>query len=523
MKAGWIASAAGLVGGAWMLVSAAEASAAALSPHQIDKVVEDARRAFAVPGIAVAVIQPGKAPYLKGYGVVDGTGSKPVDADTLFGIGSISKAFTTTAIAMLAQEGKLSWDDPVIKHVPEFRMADPWVTREFTIRDLVTHRSGLGPYAGDLIILTDSKADRKHVYQALANLPAATSFRTTYAYDNLLYIVAGDLIERVSGQSWTDFIKARILTPLEMAGCTPDQRLLGKEATVAQAHDYADGKLEAVNFPLPAVTLPAGGIFCNARGMAKWMQFNLGVPSAVKVERARVEELFRPVTPIPVSPVMAERSGANFAAYGLGWFLQDSYGRQEAQHGGGLPGMVSQISIFPGQGFGVMVMSNKSTRASSTIAQQLANLAFADRPQAFVAKSGAEELEAVAKAQAAVKAAGDSAGARRAGAARAALPPQSYVGRYQDAWFGGVEVRSDNGQLVMDLGSDALTGTMKHIDGDLFVVSWRDRGLNADAYANFRQDNDGRIVEISMTAVSPRTDPSFNFHDLRLVRADTHR
>lgn len=123
-----------------MLVSAGGASAATLSPQQIDKVVEDARKAFAVPGIAVAVVQPGKAPYLKGYGVVDGAGSKPVDAETLFGIGSISKAFTTTAIAMLAQEGKLSWDDPVIKHVPEFRMADPWVTREFTIRDLVTHR-----------------------------------------------------------------------------------------------------------------------------------------------------------------------------------------------------------------------------------------------------------------------------------------------------------------------------------------------------------------------------------------------
>ena len=515
---------AALMGGVCALAAAGGAGAAGpatLSARQIDEVVESARKAFDVPGVAVAVIQPGQAPYLKGYGTRDGASSPPVDAGTLFGIGSISKAFTTTAIAMLAQEGKLDWNDPVIKHIPEFRMADPWVTREFTIRDLVTHRSGLGPYAGDLIILTDSKANRKQVYQALANLPAATSFRTTYAYDNLLYIVAGDLVERVSGQSWQDFVTARILKPLDMSGCVADQLRLGKDAPKAVAHDYADGKLEAVDFPLPQVTVPAGGIFCNAQGMAKWMAFNLGAPSAVKLDKARAEELFRPVTPTPTNPTAAQYAGASFSAYGLGWFLQDSYGRREAQHGGGLPGMVSQISIFPGSGFGVMVMSNKSTRASSAIAMRLANLAFSDHPQDFIPKMGAGELQAVAQA---AKTVTDVKASPRAGfAARAALPPASYVGRYRDPWFGEVEVRVDNGALVMDLGSKSLTGPLNHVDGDLFVAAWRDRGLNADAYANFRQDEQGRIVAISMQAVSPRTDPSFNFHDLHLVREDAQR
>lgn len=518
MKLGGIAAA--VAGGACMLLAAGAAGAATLSARQIDEVVESARKAFDVPGVAVAVVQPGQAPYLKGYGTRDRAGSPPVDADTLFGIGSISKAFTTASIAMLAQEGKLSWNDPVIKHIPEFRMADPWVTREFTIRDLVTHRSGLGPYAGDLIILTDSKANRKQVYQALANLPAATSFRTTYAYDNLLYIVAGDLVERVSGQSWQDFVTGRILKPLEMSGCVADQLSLTKDAPKATAHDYADGKLEAVDFPLPQVTVPAGGIFCNARGMAKWMAFNLGAPSAVKLDKAGMEELFRPVTPTPTNPAAAQYAGASFSAYGLGWFLQDSYGRREAQHGGGLPGMVSQISIFPGSGFGVMVMSNKSTRASSAIAMRLANLAFSDHPQDFIPKMGAGELQAVAEA---AKAVTDVKAVPRAGAARAALPLASYAGRYRDPWFGPVEVRVENGGLVMDLGSKSLTGALGHVDGDLFVAAWRDRGLNADAYANFRQDEQGRIVAISMSAVSPRTDPSFNFHDLHLVREDAQR
>ncbi|HBY44397.1 MAG TPA: serine hydrolase, partial [Brevundimonas sp.] len=246
-----------------------------ISERQIDEVVTTALASFEIPGVAIAVIQPGQAPYLKGYGVVDYRTQTPVNADTLFGIGSISKAFTTTVIAQLEQEGRLDWDDAVIDYVPEFRLSDAWVTREFTIRDLVSHRSGLAPYAGDLVMLTEGKANKAQVYQALAHLEPKSSFRTEFAYDNLLYIVAGDLIERVSGRSWQDEVQSRFLTRLDMRSCVPDQKQLAPSAARSLAHDYADGQLTTVDFPLPDITLAAGGIFCNARGMAQWMAFNL--------------------------------------------------------------------------------------------------------------------------------------------------------------------------------------------------------------------------------------------------------
>ena len=221
-----------LIGLAALAVSAGAASAdpVRLSERQIDQVVETALASFEIPGVAIVVIQPGQAPYLKGYGVVDYRTHTPVNADTLFGIGSISKAFTTTTIALLEQEGRLDWDDPVINYVPEFRLSDPWVTRAFTIRDLVSHRSGLAPYAGDLVMLTEGKANRAQVYQALAHLEPKSSFRTEFAYDNLLYIVAGDLIERVSGHTWQDEIQSRFLTRLDMSGCVPDQKQLAPDA-----------------------------------------------------------------------------------------------------------------------------------------------------------------------------------------------------------------------------------------------------------------------------------------------------
>lgn len=489
-----------------------------LSERQIDQVVETALSSFEIPGVAIAVIQPGQAPYLKGYGVVDHRTQTPVDADTLFGIGSISKAFTTTVIALLEQEGRLDWDDPVIDYVPEFRLSDAWVTREFTIRDLVSHRSGLAPYAGDLVMLTEGKANRAQVYQALAHLEPRSSFRTEFAYDNLLYIVAGDLIERVSAHSWQDEIQSRFLTRLDMNGCVPDQKQLAPDAPKSLAHDYADGQLTTVNFPLPDITLAAGGIFCNARGMAQWMAFNLDPAKGPELDAVRRADLFSPVTLMPVGRAASPyQAGTTFSAYGLGWMVQDSFGRREVQHGGGLPGMVSYLSLYPDDGFGVMVMTNKTSGAARAIAQQLAALKFSPNPVRAIADQGRAEMAAIRAAQADAAVAGAEAASGEA--PRPALPLAQYAGRYDDAWFGAVEVRLEGEELVMDLGSEAMTGRLRHVDGDRFIAAWRDRTLNADAYVNFRLDPRGEVRDIEMAPVSARTDPSFNFRDLRLVRA----
>lgn len=489
-----------------------------LSERQIDQVVETALASFEIPGIAIAVIQPGQPPYLKGYGVVDYRTTVPVTADTLFGIGSISKAFTTTEIALLEQEGRLDWDDKVIDHVPGFRLSDAWVTREFTIRDLVSHRSGLAPYAGDLVMLTEAKANHAQVYQALAHLEPKSSFRTEFAYDNLLYMVAGDLVEHVSGRSWQDEIQSRFLTRLNMQNCVPDQKQLAPNAARAQAHAYVDGQLTTVDFPLPDISLAAGGVFCNARGMAQWMAFNLDPAKGPELDAVRRADLFSPVTLMPLTRAASPyKTGTTFNAYGLGWIVQDSFGRREVQHGGGLPGMVSYLSLYPEDGFGVMVMTNKSSSAARAITQQLAALKFSPNPVNAIADQGRAEVAAIRAAEAATTSAVTEGSALAA--PRPSLPLEQYAGRYDDAWFGRVDVKLDGQNLVMDLGSKAMTGELRHVDGDRFIALWQGRALNADAYVNFRLDPRGNIRDIEMSPVSPRTDPSFNFRDLRLVRA----
>lgn len=489
-----------------------------LNPQQIDRTVDDAMRAFAIPGVSVAVIQPGQPAYLKGYGNTGIENTTPVDQTTMFGIGSISKAFTTTLIAMLVEEGKLRWDDRVIDHLPEFRLADSWVTREFTIRDLVTHRSGLAPYAGDLVMLVEGKSTKPHVYRALANLPAETSFRTTYAYDNLLYIVAGDLIEKSTGETWEDVATKRILEPLGMTGCVADQDRLRPDAKRAIAHDYADGKLTPVHFPLPRITVAAGGIHCNAAGMAQWMSFNLRPDKRLKIGAAALEELFKPVTPIPVNPRARQTTNTTYSAYGLGWVVQDAFGQRQVSHGGGLPGMVSWISLFPDKGFGVMVMTNKTSSAAKAIATQLAARAFGDAGSDFVVKAGAEELQSVRTLQDAVKKGAVERSPADGALARPPLPLASYAGRYEDRWFGDVDVRLEAGTLVMDMGSKAFTARLKPIDGDRFLARWARQEMNADAIVSFSIGSKGEVTGATMRAVSEYTDKSYDFHDLRLVK-----
>ncbi|MFM7784130.1 MAG: serine hydrolase domain-containing protein, partial [Gammaproteobacteria bacterium] len=194
-----------LLGVVAFTVSAAASSATparGLTPAQIDRLVERTMAAYPIPGIAVGVVAGGELVYAKGFGVRARSGAERVDADTLFGIGSNTKAFTAAALALLVDEGKLTWDDRVIDHLPDFRMWDPWVTREFTIRDLLTHRSGLNMGAGDLMFVPKTDFTRAEIIRALRHLKPVSSFRSEFAYDNLLYAVAGEIVPAVNGKSW---------------------------------------------------------------------------------------------------------------------------------------------------------------------------------------------------------------------------------------------------------------------------------------------------------------------------------
>src|SRR5712671_5259275 len=259
-----------------LTLSTALAAPPTTPPPDVDQWVARAMRTFDVPGLALAIVKDDGVILAKGYGVRTLGDTTPVDARTLFGIASNTKAFTATALGLLVEEGKIEWDAPVVRYLPAFAMWDPFVTRELTVRDLLVHRSGLGLGAGDLLWWPASSYDRKEVVRRLRHVPLATSFRSTYAYDNVLYLVAGELIEAVSGQTWEQFVTENILQRVGMAHSSvlhSAGRVLHSGAgNTAGTHAMVDGELLPVAPFTSDNTNPAGGLMSNAEDMAKWMQ-----------------------------------------------------------------------------------------------------------------------------------------------------------------------------------------------------------------------------------------------------------
>ncbi|HKP29343.1 MAG TPA: serine hydrolase domain-containing protein, partial [Gemmatimonadales bacterium] len=235
----------GLVLAVYVLIHG-PASVMGQGPPGFDQYVESVMSAFQVPGLSVAIVRDGKVLLAKGYGVRTLGDPAPVDAETLFGIASNTKVFTATALGMLVEEGKIEWDAPVVRYLPGFALSDPFVTRELTVRDLLVHRSGLGLGAGDLLWWPPSTYNRKEIAQRLRYIPLATSFRSAYAYDNVLYLVAGELIETMSGMSWEDFVSTRILKPLGMNGANVKHSAAGHGGNVATTHAPVDGKVRVI-------------------------------------------------------------------------------------------------------------------------------------------------------------------------------------------------------------------------------------------------------------------------------------
>lgn len=490
-----------------------------MSPRRIDDTVAAAMRTFQVPGVAVGIVKDGKLVFAKGYGVREMGKTAGIDQDTLFQIGSNTKAFTAAALAMLVDEGKIGWDDKVIDHLPQFSLYDPYATREFTLRDLLTHRSGLGLGAGDLMFFPATDMSRDEMIHGLRHLKPVTGFRSTYAYDNLMYMVAGQVVAQVAGMSWEDFVAARIFGPLRMDGCVPGVGRLKPGANSAAPHVVVDGALKPVAVVNMDAIGPAGSINCNISGMARWLQTQLASGQSASGVRLfspeRGAEMWTVTTPTPLGPLLASMYGAHFSGYGLGWELSDTRGYQRVHHTGGVLGSVTWVSMVPELKLGVLVFTNQENGgAMEAIGGQIldAYVGAPKRDWVAVAKAymdrrdgGADKAEA---AVAKVLAAASASSARP-------LPLDAYVGTYRDAWRGDAWVRRDGDRLVLKFSrTAALEGELSHYSGNVFVVRWNDRGLHADAYVRFEQGFGEGIVGATMDRISPTTDFSFDFQDL---------
>ncbi len=493
-------------------------------PPDLDAFMERILEAFDVPGGGLAIVKDGQIVTARGYGLRQMDAPDVVDAHTLFGIASNSKAFTAAALGVLVEEGKVSWDEPVATYLPWFRMSDPYVSQELTVRDLLVHRSGLSLGAGDLLWWPPTTYDREEIVRRLRFLPLTTSFRSSYAYDNVLYIVAGEVIEAASGLSWEDFVQTRILDPVGMKDSSVLQSEAGHGPNVGTPHAVVDGKLQVVK-PFDGDNAnPAAGINASAADMARWMITLLDSgrvdPGTRIFSRQTTAELWSPVTPQPLGNPPPELSPlrATFRFYALGFEARDYRGHKLVTHTGGLPGYLSRVALLPELKLGVAVLTNQESgaafnAAAFSVLDHYLDATDTDWVTAYktVLQRTADELTS---AEAEIE-------ASRNKTSRPSLSLSAYAGTYRDAWYGDVRIEANGPQLTIRfLPTPSLVGTLEHWQYDSFVARWSDRELRADAFVTFALDPHGQIEHATMKAFSPATDFSFDFHDLFLERVD---
>ena len=505
-----------------------------MTPKQIDSIVNKAINTLDnTVGFAIGVVKDGKIVHVKGYGVNSVDLKEAVTADTPFGIASNSKAFTSAALAILVEQGKIKWEDRVIDYIPEFKMYNDYVTNNFNIQDLLTHRSGLGLGAGDLMIFPDgSDFTINDVLTAFQHFEPTTAFRTKFDYDNLLYLVAGELTARVSGKTWETFVDEEILKPLEMHNSYASYDAAFKNDNIAVAHSFDGKKLNAIQNPKPDLNAnlkqnmngAAGGIWASANDMCKWMLAhlhegkygaNLGKTLFSKQQQ---QEMWRVHTAMNKQSDPRSPFKSHFSGYGLGWFLSDFNGFFKVEHSGLIAGMSSEVTLIPELELGVVVLNNSEGAGFLN-----GLMGFILLEEYLKLETGINWLEMAKGMQQQEGQMGDPDSEKVWAEVEAnknvKVSKDNYIGIYEDDWFGKVEVLDKNGDLwFKSYKSPRLNGKMAFYNGNTFAIKWEYQDMKADAFAIFSLDENGKAQNIKMKGVSRFIDFSFDFQDLDLKR-----
>lgn len=497
-------------------------SFAQITEPQVDALVKNTLTAFNVPGIAVAIVKDGKIVLAKGYGVKSIATQEKVDANTLFGIASNSKAFTSAALAILVDERKIKWDDKVLKYLPNFKMYNEYVTKEFTIRDLLTHRSGLGLGAGDLMIWPDgSDFKAQDIVQNLQYLKPVSGFRTKYDYDNLLYIVAGEIIHVVSGKSWCDFVEERIMKPLEMNKSAASYLRLKDSTNIIAPHVPMNGKLKVIRRYQNQLFDAAAGIYSSVNDLSKWaiMQMNngkYGPENKQLFSEKEHNEMWQLQTIIPTKTRPPYHT--HFNGYGLGWFLSDVKGYKQVTHTGGLEGIVTQTTYIPELQLGIIVLTNQQSGAAfnaitNTIKDSYLGIPSEDYVSIYssIAKANEDTADKTTDEVWATVAKNKKD--------KIKLDYKTIKGTYKDNWFGNVVISEKNGKLYFkSQRSSQLAGEVFFYKDGNYVVKWNNAYFHADAHLLFGYESNGIATTLKMNSISELTDFSYDFQDLDFTK-----
>lgn len=520
--------------GILILITGILSARAQITPSQIDSIVEKAFNTLDnTAGFAIGVVKDGEIVHVKGYGVTSIDSKEAVTADTPFGIASNSKAFTSAALAILVDKGKIKWEDKVVRYIPEFKMYNDYVTNNFNIQDLLTHRSGLGLGAGDLMIFPEgSDFTIDDVLSSFQYFEPTTAFRTKFDYDNLLYLVAGELTARVSGKTWEAFVEEEILNPLQMENSYSSFSDAPDNHKTAVAHSFDGESLKAIQNPKKELDAngtqklngAAGGIWASARDMCKWMllQLNEGKYGddlgQTLFSEEQLYEMWRMHTPMNQKQDPRSPFKVHFSGYGLGWFLSDFNGFLKVEHSGLIAGMSSEVTLIPELELGIVVLNNSE---GAGFLNGLIGFILLD--EYLNLETGINWLEMAQGMQQQKKQMGDPDSERVWAGVEAnrdvKINKLQYIGIYQDVWFGKVEVFEKDGELwFKSFRSPRLNGKMHLYEDHTFAIKWEYQDMKADALAIFSIGEDGIARNIKMKGISRFIDFSFDFQDLDLKK-----
>jgi CubicO group peptidase (beta-lactamase class C family) len=486
-----------------------------LKIEALDRAIEEARLKWGVPGLSVAIVHKDQVKLCKGYGVKEQGQSQSVDRDTLFAIASNSKAFTATALAMLVDEKKLRWDDRVQDHLPWFQLNDSSVSREMRVVDLLCHRSGLGTFSGDLLWYGTPFTPRE-ILEKCRHLKPEGLFRDHYGYSNVMFLAAGLVVEKASGQPWQTFVESRILKPLQMnRSVTSTRDLLGR-GNFATPHKTMTNDSE----PLPWVNwdtmAAAGGIISSAHDMSQWMRLQLGrgtIDGTKIVSPERLHEMWQPHiairTPLTNPPRVVP---THFRAYGLGWSLSDYAGRKLVAHGGGYDGMYSHQMLVPDEEFGVIVLSNSMTSLPNTLCwmavDSVCGVEAADRSEENLKKFQESRTEFRKRIDAEIQ--------QRVKDTKPSHPMADYAKTFHCPMMGDAVVKLDSDRLVLEIRANPeLVADLQHLHYDTFVLKWRTKFAWFDeGTVHFVANAHGDFVRLDLNV--PNED--LWFHELNFTR-----
>jgi CubicO group peptidase (beta-lactamase class C family) len=476
-----------------LLLAALLAPAAWAQPAPLDGLdayIERGMRDWEVPGLAIAVVHGDSVVFARGYGVRELGGSDPVDEHTLFAIASTSKAFTTAALGMLVDDGRIAWDDAVTDHLPGFRLADPHVTREITLRDLVSHNSGLERH--DQLWIS-APFDRDEILRRARHIPRANGFRERYGYNNIMFITAGEVVGAAAGTSWDDFLEARVFAPLGMARSTSRSAVVDRRDNVSASHNRHEGRLQATPRRDYDNIGGAGAVFSSAREMAEWVRLHLNggvVDGRHLLEEETVREMHSAQTVMPMDATFRARfPGTRSRAYGLGWYLQDYHGTPLVHHSGSINFTRTHVGMLPEHGVGVVVMANlSSSNLQQALVYRVLDAYLGQAPRDWsghfleASRAASERSEARERETEAARIPGTSP----------ALALGAYAGTYTSDLYGEMPITLEDGALVLRYAPDYVAD-LEHWHHDTFRAVWRRAGYGS-TLLSFTLDARGRIT-----------------------------